>query len=69
VLARLNAAGVGAAIHYPVPVHRTGAFAELGGSFPNAEAAAPEILSLPIYPQITVQQQERVAEVLATALR
>ncbi|MEV4277871.1 DegT/DnrJ/EryC1/StrS family aminotransferase [Actinoplanes xinjiangensis] len=68
VLAKLNAAGVGAAIHYPIPVHRTGAFASLGGSFPNAEATAPEILSLPIYPQITPDQQERVVEALATAI-
>jgi dTDP-4-amino-4,6-dideoxygalactose transaminase len=68
VLSRLHAAGIGAAIHYPVPVHRTGAFAGLGGSFPNAEAVAPEILSLPIYPQITPDQQARVVEVLATAL-
>ncbi|GAA0442395.1 glutamine--scyllo-inositol aminotransferase [Actinoplanes capillaceus] len=69
VLTRLNAAGVGAAIHYPFPVHRTGAFASLGGSFPNAERVAPEILSLPIYPQITPDQQARVAEALAGALR
>jgi dTDP-4-amino-4,6-dideoxygalactose transaminase len=68
VLAELHAAGVGAAIHYPVPVHRTGAFAYLGGSFPNAEAAAPELLSLPIYPQITPEQQARVAAALAAAL-
>jgi dTDP-4-amino-4,6-dideoxygalactose transaminase len=69
VLGRLHAAGIGAAIHYPVPVHRTGAFAELGGAFPNAEAVAPAILSLPIYPQITPDQQARVAEALTTALR
>jgi dTDP-4-amino-4,6-dideoxygalactose transaminase len=68
VLAKLNAAGVGAAIHYPIPVHRTGAFASLGGSFPNAEATAPEILSLPIYPQITPDQQERVVQALTNAL-
>ncbi len=68
VLSRLHAAGVGAAIHYPVPVHRTGAFAGLGGVFPNAEAAGAQILSLPIYPQITPEQQARVAEALAAAL-
>ncbi|MFV2100542.1 DegT/DnrJ/EryC1/StrS family aminotransferase [Micromonospora sp. LOL_024] len=71
VLSRLNAAGVGAAIHYPVPVHRTGAFAHLGhpaGAFPHAERAATELLSLPIYPQITPAQQARVVEALATAL-
>ena len=69
VVSRLNAAGIGAAIHYPRPIHRTGAFAHLGGSFPNAEAVAPEILSLPIYPQITPDQQARVAEALTAALR
>jgi dTDP-4-amino-4,6-dideoxygalactose transaminase len=69
VVARLNAAGVGAGIHYPTPVHRTGAFGHLSGSFPNAEATAPEILSLPIYPQISPSQQEAVVAALATALR
>jgi dTDP-4-amino-4,6-dideoxygalactose transaminase len=69
VLAKLNEAGIGAAIHYPIPVHKTGAFAALGGSFPNAEKLAPEILSLPIYPQITPDQQARVAEALTAALR
>jgi dTDP-4-amino-4,6-dideoxygalactose transaminase len=71
VLAQLNAAGVGAGIHYPYPVHRTPAFAPLGypqGAFPHAERAATEILSLPLYPQITAAQQERVVGVLAAAL-
>ncbi|WP_213456064.1 DegT/DnrJ/EryC1/StrS family aminotransferase [Rhizomonospora bruguierae] len=72
VLGRLNAAGIGAGIHYPYPVHLTPAFAGLGygrGAFPHAERAATEILSLPIYPQITPAQQERVVTELATALR
>ena len=72
VLARVNAAGVGAGIHYPVPVHATGALADSGyrpGDFPIAERTAQEILSLPIFPGITVAQQERVAEVLAAAVR
>ncbi len=69
VVARLNADGVGAAIHYPLPVHRTGAFAALGGSFPNAEATAPQIMSLPIFPQITPSQQAQVVEKLTEALR
>ncbi|MDG4772756.1 DegT/DnrJ/EryC1/StrS family aminotransferase [Solwaraspora sp. WMMD792] len=71
VLAALNAAGIGAGIHYPVPVHLTPAFADLGypaGSFPQAESTAPELLSLPIYPQLTTGQQDRVVEVLAAAL-
>jgi dTDP-4-amino-4,6-dideoxygalactose transaminase len=71
VLAKLNAAGIGAGIHYPYPVHLTPAFAGLGypaGSFPHAERAATEILSLPLYPQITPEQQECVVHALADAL-
>ncbi len=71
VLGKLNAAGIGAGIHYPYPVHRTPAFASLGypqGAFPHAEQAAGEILSLPLYPQITAEQQERVVAALAEAL-
>ncbi|MFA5787447.1 MAG: DegT/DnrJ/EryC1/StrS family aminotransferase [Actinomycetota bacterium] len=71
VLRKLNEAGVGAGIHYPVPIHLQGAFAHLGyreGDFPVAEAAAREILSLPMYSGITAQQQERVVEELRRAL-
>jgi dTDP-4-amino-4,6-dideoxygalactose transaminase len=72
VLKELHAAGIGAGIHYPVPVHRTAAFAGLGypeGSFPVTEQAAQEILSLPLFAEITAEQQERVALVLQAALR
>ena len=72
VLKELHAAGIGAGIHYPVPVHRTAAFAGLGypeGSFPVTEQAAQEILSLPLFAEITTEQQERVALVLQAALR
>jgi dTDP-4-amino-4,6-dideoxygalactose transaminase len=71
VLARLQAAGIAAGIHYPVPIHLLGAFAGLGhrrGDFPAAEGAAAEILSLPLFPHITAAQQERVAEALERAL-
>jgi dTDP-4-amino-4,6-dideoxygalactose transaminase len=71
VLARLDAAGIGAGIHYPQPVHLLGAYADLGhrpGSFPVAEAAAGEILTLPLFPGITASQQERVAETLRAAV-
>ncbi|MFT5695936.1 MAG: dTDP-4-amino-4,6-dideoxygalactose transaminase [Myxococcota bacterium] len=71
VLAELNAAGIGAGIHYPTPCHLQGAYASLGyakGSFPVAEKIAGEILSLPMFPGITVEQQERVADVLLKAL-
>jgi dTDP-4-amino-4,6-dideoxygalactose transaminase len=72
VLATLHENGIGAGIHYPTPIHRTGAFEELGyrsGAFPNAERRAERQLSLPIFPEITASQQERVVEVLAGALR
>lgn len=72
VLAALHDAGVGAGIHYPTPIHLTGAYAHLGhgrGAFPVAEAAADRILSLPLYPHLTAAQQERVVEALAAAVR
>lgn len=72
VLKELQAAGIGAGIHYPVPIHLTEAFAALGhpeGTFPVAEQAAREILSLPLFPEITAGQQERVARALTSALR
>ena len=68
VLRRLHAEGIGAGIHYPVPVHLTPALAGSGrapGRCPVAERAAGEILSLPIFPGITPAQQERVVDVLA----
>lgn len=71
VLDELHAAGIGAGIHYPYSVHLTKAYAELGlgpGSFPVAEAAADRILSLPLYPHITADQQARVVSALASAL-
>jgi dTDP-4-amino-4,6-dideoxygalactose transaminase len=71
VLAELNAAGIGAGVHYPVPVHLQPAFRELGykeGDFPVAERAAREILTLPLHPRITEAQQVRVVEVLAGAV-
>ena len=71
VLADLDAAGIGAGIHYPVPAHLTGAFGGLPhgpGDFPVAERAAGEILSLPLFPGITPAQQERVAATLTGAV-
>jgi dTDP-4-amino-4,6-dideoxygalactose transaminase len=71
VLKELHAAGIGAGIHYPVPIHLTAAFAGLGyaeGAFPVTERAAREILSLPLFPEITRSQQERVVSVLMAAM-
>lgn len=71
VLAELQAAGIGAGIHYPVPLHLSPAYRELNhgrGDFPVAEQAADTMLSLPVYPHITAGQQEYVAERLHAAI-
>jgi dTDP-4-amino-4,6-dideoxygalactose transaminase len=63
--ADLSAAGVATAIHYPIPLHQQKAYAHLGyktGDFPVAERVAPEIVSLPMFPQLTMEQVHRVAE-------
>ena len=60
-------AGVGVGVHYPSPIHLLPAFSFLGlgrGDFPVAEAQGRRILSLPMFPGLTANQQERVAEVL-----
>ena len=59
----LSQAGVGTGIHYPVPLHLQKAYSHLGyrtGDFPVAEEAATEILSLPMFPGITNEQQQTV---------
>lgn len=71
VAADMQRSGVSTGVHYPVPVHRTGAWRKLGfesGSFPVAEAASRQILSLPIFPHITVSQQQHVVESLRSAI-
>ena len=58
-------ANIGTGIHYPIPLHLQKAYEDLGyqeGDFPVAEAAAPEILSLPMFPQLTGEQQRRVID-------
>lgn len=59
----LAQAGIGTGIHYPVPLHQQKAYAHLGyetGDFPVTENAAPHIVSLPMFPQMTAEQQQRV---------
>ena len=60
----LLAQGIQTGIHYPTPVHLLPAFADLGcraGQFPQAERAAREVLSLPMFPELTREQCQRVA--------
>jgi dTDP-4-amino-4,6-dideoxygalactose transaminase len=59
LLASLTAAGIGAGVHYPIPLHRQPAYEARGYGdcrLPAAEAAAGEVLSLPLYPELTDEQ-------------
>lgn len=72
VYAGLHAAGIHAGVHYPIPVHLQPAFVNLGyrrGDFPVSEAAASEVLSLPLYPELPSNDLERVATELAKSIR
>ncbi len=66
--AKLAETGIGTMIYYPVPIHRLPAYAGQYGSLPVAEAAAGEVLSLPLWSEITEESQARVVEALAWAL-
>jgi dTDP-4-amino-4,6-dideoxygalactose transaminase len=71
VIDRLTAAGVGCGIHYPMPVHLTQAFSYLGlpdGAFPNAERASQTMVSLPMHPHLSAEQQDRVVQLVLEAL-
>lgn len=61
----LKKAGIGTGIHYPIPLHLQKAYSALNyapGAFPVTERAAAQIVSLPMFPQLTSEQQARVAQ-------
>ncbi len=63
LMAHLKTAGIGTGVHYPIPLHLQKAYAHLGyrpGDFPVAEKAAVEIVSLPMFPNLTLEQQARI---------
>ncbi|RYG34202.1 MAG: erythromycin biosynthesis sensory transduction protein eryC1, partial [Burkholderiales bacterium] len=64
----LNKKGIQTGIHYPFPLHTLKAFDFLGykqGQFPHSEKAAAEVLSLPMFPELTAVQQEEVVSAVA----
>ena len=66
----LDNQGIQTGVHYPIPVHLQPAHADLGyhaGDFPVAEQVAREVLSLPIFPEMTREQVQTVAEAVAGA--
>ncbi len=70
--AALQAADIQTGVHYPIPIHLQPAHADLGygpGDFPVSEQAAAQVLSLPMFPEMTVEQVEQVAAAVLAAER
>jgi dTDP-4-amino-4,6-dideoxygalactose transaminase len=68
----LASLGVFSGVYYPTPLHLQPVFAgnsQKLGTFPAAEHASAQVLSLPLFPELTQQQIDRVVESLATALK
>jgi dTDP-4-amino-4,6-dideoxygalactose transaminase len=64
----LTSRGIGSEIYYPLPLHLQECFRSLGysaGSLPETERAAGEVLSLPIFPGLRVDEQQRVVQAIA----
>ena len=65
--AYLKDKGIGSAIYYPLPLHLQTCFAYLGykkGSMPESEKAAEQVLSLPIFPELTAAEQQTVVRAI-----
>jgi dTDP-4-amino-4,6-dideoxygalactose transaminase len=68
--AALQAADIQTGVHYPIPIHLQPAHADLGyaaGDFPVSEAVAAQVLSLPMFPEMTSAQVQQVAAAVLAA--
>jgi len=71
VLKEMQREGFGVGVHYPIPLHMQPAYRHLGykeGQLPEAVRASGEVLSLPLYPEMTEEQARAVAEALERGL-
>jgi dTDP-4-amino-4,6-dideoxygalactose transaminase len=69
---KMQAQGVSSMVYYPIPLHRQPVYENLGyqpGQLPHTDRAAEEVLSLPMFPEITGEEQQRVAYALKDALQ
>jgi dTDP-4-amino-4,6-dideoxygalactose transaminase len=67
----LKRQGISTGVHYPIPLHLQPAYRGLGyerGDFPESEQAAAQVLSLPMYPELTDEQVERISKAVKTAI-
>lgn len=72
VAERMKEAGVMTGLHYPVPLHLQKAYAGMGlgeGSFPVSEEVARRLITLPMFPELTMEQVDRVCDALKAAVR
>ncbi len=64
--------GIGSGVYYPMPLHLQACFSNLGyekGDFPESEKAARETLALPVYPEMTADMQDKVADIISEFIK
>ena len=69
LLEYLHSQDIGAAVHYPVPVHQQPAYDGFGGELPQTESVAKDILSLPMYPELTKDEVYSIIDTIREFLK